>query len=392
LPAWRIPSLAEESDLERTEPPSGRRIEKAREEGQIPHSRELMAFLVMAMSVSGFWALGGWLTRHAEVIVRHGLAFDRGAVFDVDSMGRSLTSLSGEAALLMAPLFVLAIAGAFAAQIAVGGWVFAPKALTLNLSRMDPIQGIKRLFSLNSLSELVKAIMKALLVGGVIYWVVRRQQDQFFALIMQPLDTALTSFGHMLIFASIAMVVGVGMIAAMDVPYQLWSYYRGLRMTKEELKQEFKEMEGDPQLKARIRSQQREMARKRMMAEVPTADVVVTNPTHFAVALKYDREHMGAPLVVAKGMNLIAGRIRAIAAEHQVPILEAPPLARALHRHAEIGDQIPASLYTAVAEVLAYVYQLGQYVSGGMPAKPQPPTAIAIPPGLDPGELAAVAA
>lgn len=379
--------MAEESDLERTEPPSGRRIEKAREEGQIPHSRELMAFLVMAMSVGGFWVLGGWLSRQAGGILRHGLAFDRNAAFDVDFMGRSFVALSGEAALLLAPFFVLTLVGIFAAQIAVGGWIFAPKALTLNLSRIDPLKGIGKLFSLNSLSELVKAVMKALLVGSVIYWVVRHQQDQFFALIMQPLDTALTSFGHMLIFASIAMVVGLGLIAALDVPYQLWSYYRGLRMTKEELKQEFKEMEGDPQLKARIRSQQREMARKRMMSEVPKADVVVTNPTHFAVALKYDRERMGAPVVVAKGMNLLAARIRELAAEHRVPVLEAPPLARALHRHTEIGEQIPARLYTAVAEVLAYVYQLGQYGSGGAAGRPEPPAAIAVPADLDPGEI-----
>ena len=384
--------MAEESDLERTEPPSGRRIEKAREEGQIPHSRELMAFLVMAMSVGGFWVLGGWLSKQAGGILRHGLAFDRNAAFDVDAMGHSFVALSWEAALLLAPFFALTIAGILAAQVAVGGWIFAPKALTLNLSRIDPLQGIKRMFSLNSLSELVKAIMKALLIGGVIYWVVRHQQDHFFALIAQPLDRALTSFGHMLIFASIAMVVGLGMIAALDVPYQLWSYYRGLRMTKEELKQEFKEMEGDPQLKARIRSQQREMARKRMMTEVPKADVVVTNPTHFAVALKYDRERMGAPVVVAKGMNLLAARIRDLAVEHRVPVLEAPPLARALHRHTEIGDQIPARLYTAVAEVLAYVYQLGQYAAGGAPVRPEPPAAIAVPEDLDPGEIVEVGA
>lgn len=381
--------MAEESDLERTEPPSGRRIEKAREEGQIPHSRELMAFLVMALSVGGFWVLGGWLSRHASGILRQGLAFDRDAAFDVNAMGHSFVALSVEAMLLMAPLFALAIAGVFAAQIAVGGWVFSPKALTLNPARIDPLQGIKRMFSLNSLSELVKAVMKALLIGGVIYWVVRHQQDQFFALIMQPLDTALTSFSQMLIFAAIAMVVGLGLIAGMDVPYQLWNYYRGLRMTKEELKQEYKEMEGDPQLKARIRSQQRDMARKRMMSEVPKADVVVTNPTHFAVALKYDRERMGAPVVVAKGMNIVAAKIRDLAAEHRVPVLEAPPLARALHRHTEIGDQIPARLYTAVAEVLAYVYQLGQYAVGGVPVRPEPPAVIAVPEDLDPGEVTA---
>jgi flagellar biosynthetic protein FlhB len=182
------------------------------------------------------------------------------------------------------------------------------------------------------------------------------------------------------------MVAGLAVIAMIDVPFQLWQYYSRLKMTREELKQEYKEMEGDPQLKARIRSTQREAARRRMMSEVPKADVVVTNPTHFAVALKYDADKMGAPTVVAKGMNLVAQKIRELAEEHKVPVLEAPPLARALYRHAEIGDQIPATLYTAVAEVMAYVYQLDQYMAGAMGLlAPQPPAAIAVPAGLDPG-------
>ncbi len=214
-----------------------------------------------------------------------------------------------------------------------------------------------------------------------------------FALILQPGDTALALFGPMIMFAAVGLVVGLGVIAAIDVPFQLWRYYAGLRMTKEELRQEMKELEGDPQLKARIRSQQREIARRRMMAEVPKADVVVTNPTRFAVALKYDRESMGAPKVVAKGMNLVAQKIRDLASEHKVPLMEAPPLARALYRHSDIGDPIPVALYTAVAEVLAYVYQLGEYLTaGGVTAPPQPPIAIAVPEGMDPGDFGEVTA
>jgi flagellar biosynthetic protein FlhB len=377
--------LAEESDLERTEPPSGRRLEKAREEGQVPQSRELMAFMVLAASVSGFWILGGWLTQHAGGILSHGLSFSRDAAFDPAAMTHSFAALSWEAMLLMAPLFLLTIAAAMATPFTLGGWLFATKALGPNFSRMDPINGIKRLISWNSIGELVKAVLKALLIGGIIYWVVRHQQDQLFALIAQPLNQALNSFGHMLLFAATALVAGLALIAAMDVPFQLWRYYHGLRMTKEELRQEGKEMEGDPQMKARIRSQQREMARKRMMSEVPKADVVVTNPTHYAVALKYDSGSMGAPQVVAKGMNLIAQNIRELAEENSVPVLEAPPLARALYRHTEVGDQVPATLYTAVAEVMAYVYQLNQYAAAGGALPPQAPAAIAVPPGLDPG-------
>jgi flagellar biosynthesis protein FlhB len=378
--------LAEDSDLERTEPASGRRIEQARAEGQVPQSRELAAFLVMATGVGGIWALGDWLTHRAGDIIRHGLAFDRRAAFDPEFMGVSFVNLSWEAFTLTAPIFLLTIAAALLTPFAFGGWNFSSKALTPDPMRMDPLRGLKRMFSWQSIAELVKSVLKAFLLGGIIWWVVRHEQDHLFALITQPIDVALSSTGRILVFAALAMVAGLAVIAMIDVPFQLWQYYSRLKMTREELKQEYKEMEGDPQLKARIRSTQREAARRRMMAEVPKADVVVTNPTHFAVALKYDADRMGAPTVVAKGMNLVAQKIRELAEEHKVPVLEAPPLARALYRHAEIGDQIPATLYTAVAEVMAYVYQLDQYVAGAMGLlAPQPPAAIAVPAGLDPG-------
>jgi flagellar biosynthetic protein FlhB len=187
----------------------------------------------------------------------------------------------------------------------------------------------------------------------------------------------------------VALIAGLALIAAIDVPFQLYQYHDRLKMTREELRREFKESEGDPQLKARIRSQQREMARGRMMSEVPKADVVVTNPTHYAVALKYDGNSMQAPVVVAKGMNLIAERIRELASENQVPLLEAPPLARALYRHAEVGDAIPAGLYSAVAEVMAWVYQVKSFAAGADElAEPLAPHSIVVPPGLDPGVVA----
>lgn len=379
--------MAEESDLERTEPASSRRLEQAREEGRVPQSRELSAFLVLLAGASGFWSIGDWLTQHASSIVRHGLSFDRAAAFDAHALSSSFLTLSWDALLLAAPLFVLAIAGAVAAPVMLGGLVFSPNAMTLDFTRIDPLKGLGRIFSMQGVAELIKALLKAALVGGVVYWVVLHQQDALFALLSQPLESGLVSFGQMLMFAFLALVCGVALIAAIDVPFQLWQYYSKLRMTKEEVRQEGKEQEGDPQMKARIRSQQRELARKRMMSEVPKADVVVTNPNHYAVALKYDSKNMGAPQVVAKGMNLIAKRIRELAAENGVPLLEAPPLARALYRHSDIGDQIPAALYTAVAEVMAYVYQLNQFISSGgrgvMP--PQPPRDLPVPADMDPG-------
>ena len=378
--------MADDSDLERTEPASSRQIEQARAEGQIPQSRELVAFLVLATAVGGLWAMGGWLTQRAANIVTHGLVFDRKAAFDPGAMAASFHSLSWEAFVLLAPIFLLTILAALLAPVAMGGWVLTGKSMTPDLSRLDPIKGLARMFSWQSLAELVKSVLKALLIGGVIWWVVKHEQDHLFALISAPIDVALASTGRILIYAALALVAGLALIAGIDVPFQLWQYYSRLKMTREELRQEYKELEGDPQLKARIRSQQREVARRRMMSEVPKADVVVTNPTHFAVALKYEAGSMGAPTVVAKGMNLVALRIRELAEANSVPVLEAPPLARALHRHAELGDQIPATLYTAVAEVMAYIYQLNEYAAGAFgPVAPQPPLAIAVPAGLDPG-------
>lgn len=378
--------MAEESDLERTEPASGRRLEKAREEGNLPQSRELMAFLVLAAGVGGLWAMGGWLSSRTTLLLRDGLTLTHDVAFDPTQMFARFTHLAGESLVTLAPLFLLTIAGAIVGPMVIGGWNFTGKPLQLNFAKMDPLQGIKRIFSLQGVAELVKAVLKSLLVGTVIWWVIRHEQDNLFALITMPVEAGAPAMVHELLTASLMIVGGMAILAAIDVPFQLWQYYSRLRMTKEELKQEGKEQEGSPEVKGRIRRQQREAARRRMMQEVPKADVVVTNPTHYAVALKYDSDRMAAPQIVAKGMNLIAANIRELAVQNNVPVLEAPPLARALYKHAEIGDQVPTTLYTAVAEVMAYVYQLSQYLAGvqGMQA-PEAPRTIAVPDELDPG-------
>jgi flagellar biosynthesis protein FlhB len=380
--------MAEESDLEKTEPASPRRIEKAREEGQVPQSRELMAFLVMAAGAGALWALSSWFVRGGEEVMRMGLVFDRQDAFDTQAIGVNLLALGTSALGTLAPFFLVTMVAVLLTPVLLGGFVFSPKALTLKFERLDPLKGVKRMFSWQSIAEMVKGVLKALLLGGIVFWVVLNERDNLFALLGQPLETALPSFGRMILYAFIGFVAGLAVIALIDVPFQLWRYYAGLRMTREELRQELKELEGDPQLKARIRSQQREIARRRMMSEVPKADVVVTNPTHFAVALKYDNAKMGAPLVVAKGMNLVAQKIRDLAAESKVPVIELPPLARALHRHVEVGAAIPATLYTAVAEVMAYIYQLNAFMAQGGATglvPPMPPVAVAVPVGLDPG-------
>lgn len=378
--------MADESDLEKTEPASPRRLEQAREDGNIPQSRELMAFMVLAAGAGTFWLLGSWIAHGAANLVRHGLSFSRGEAFDTRVMSESALVLTVDAFALVAPIFLAVIAAIMLTPFTMGGPALSAKAFSLDLTRMDPVKGLGRMFSWQSIAELVKAVLKALLIGGVLFWIVRNEQDRLFSLLAQPIEVGLTSFSQLLFFSFVALITGLAVIAAIDVPFQLWQYHDRLKMTREELKKEARESEGDPQLKARIRSQQREMARSRMMSQVPKADVVVTNPTHFAVALKYDRSATRAPVVVAKGMNLIAERIREIAGENDVPLLEAPPLARALYRHAEVGDQIPAALYAAVAEVMAWVYQMNEFAANaGAMLLPTPPELIAVPDGFDPG-------
>lgn len=376
--------MAEDSDLEKSEQPSARRLEQAREEGQVPQSRELSTFLVLVIGVLSLWALGGWMSDRVLGILRHGFSFERAVAFDPRLMLKDFGDLFTQAMITMLPLFGILMLAAIAAPILLGGFVFSPKALGMKLSRMNPIAGLGRMFSVHGLVELVKSILKAGIVGGMGAFVFLREHEHVFSLMSMALDRAITEFFDTLVWSALLIVLGLAAIALIDVPFQLFQYYKKLRMTKEEVKREFKEQEGDPQLKARIRRVQMEMARRRMMSEVPKADVVVTNPTHFSVALKYDSARMGAPVVVAKGRGELALKIREIAREHKVPLLEAPPLARALYAHCELEATVPAALYRAVAEVMAYVYQLNHWLShGGTP--PTTPEGLAVPEGLDPG-------
>jgi len=364
--------MAEDSDLEKTEAPTGRRIEQAREQGQVPHSRELGSFLVLIVSAGTVWFLGGWFVQRLSLVFRKGLVWDRRAVDDPEYALTRFSALSWDAVVAFWPLILALVLAALASPFLLNAWNFAPKAFTPDLTRLNPLNGIKRVFSWNGLVEMVKAVAKAGLIGGVAVWVIWREQDQLFQLLSLPLDAGLAMAGDMVSWSFLLIVAAMFLIVAADVPFQLWQYYDKLKMTKEEVKQEHKEMEGSPEVKGRIRRLQREAAQRRMMSAVPKADVIVTNPTHFAVALAYTAG-MRAPKVVAKGVDAVALRIREIGAEHGVPLLEAPPLARTLYRFAELEDEIPGALYNAVAEVLAYVYQLNRYreVGGSYPVPPR---------------------
>ena len=364
--------MAEESDLEKTEEPTGRRIEQAREKGQVPHSRELATFLVLIVAAAAFWAMGGWVVQRATTVVRRGLVIDSQLARDPTLMVSRLADLATDALLVFSPLLGLLLLAAILPPFFLNAWVFSPKAITPDFNRLNPLSGLGRMVSWGSLMELGKAVLKSVLIGGIAVMLIWKERDEIFGLLAEPLETALDHAGHLLGFSFLMLVGGLVLVVAADVPFQLWQYFSKLKMTKEEVKQEMKEMMGDPHVKGRIRSLQMQAARKRMMSAVPQADVIVTNPTHYAVALAY-KAGMTAPKVVAKGVGVIALKIREIGTEHSVPVMEAPPLARALFKHADLDADIPSALYSAVAEVLAYIYQLSNWrqMGGNYPMPPR---------------------
>ena len=376
--------MADESDLDRTEAATPRRREKAREEGQVARSRELASFALLAAGFYGAWLLAAPSGAHLQAMLRGAFAFDRATAFDAHRMLSAAGSASIEGLAALLPILALTGLAALLAPMALGGWLISQKTFELKFDRLNPISGLGRIFSIQGPIQLGMSLAKTLVVGGIGGIAIWRSKDELLGLATQPLGSAVADAMHLVAVCCGTTVAGMLVVAALDVPYQIWQYNKKLRMTKEEVKREHRENEGDPHVKGRIRQQQRAIARRRMMAAVPKADVVVTNPTHFAVALQYTDGEMRAPKVVAKGVNLVAARIRELATEHNVPLLEAPPLARALYHNVEIEREIPGSLYSAVAEVLAWVYQLRRFRSEGG-AFPAAPVDLEVPADLDKG-------
>jgi flagellar biosynthesis protein FlhB len=374
--------MAEESDLEKSEPASPARLEKAREEGQVARSRELVTFVMLATGMGALWTMGAMMGGHFSSALRNGLQFERASAFDASHMMMQAGTAVLHALQALMPLLVMMLVAALVAPMMLGGWLFSTKSLAPTFSKMNPVAGIGRMFSTESLAELIKTIVKSLLVGGVAWKVISAEVGDIMALMSEPVHAALPHTLKLVAMTCALIIGSLLLVALIDVPYQLWSHHRKLRMSREDLRQEQKENDGDPQVKAQIRRQQQQMAKRRMMAEVPKADIIVTNPTHFAVALKYHDKEMRAPRVVAKGADLVALRIRAMAEEHKIPILEAAPLTRALYRHTKLGDEVPAALYAAVAEVLAWAYQLNHQLSEGGTA-PRAPQNLPVPESLD---------
>jgi flagellar biosynthetic protein FlhB len=357
---------------ERTEQATPKRLEEARKKGQIPRSRDLSTAAVTLVGGAALYLLGGQITGQMAEMMRRSLALSRDEATDANHMLPALGTAAADGLWLSAPVLAAITLAAIIAPLALGGWSFSGQAMAPQFSRLNPLEGIKRMFALRSLIELAKAMAKfgvVAIIASIVLW---NDASTLMALGREPLQQAI---GHAVQISGKALLVisaGLLIIAGIDVPYQLWQYAKQMRMSREEIREEYKESEGSPEVKGRIRQLQQQLARQRMMQEVPKADVVVTNPTHFAVALKYDEKRMRAPIVVAKGVDVIAAKIREVAGENAVPIFEAPPLARVLYRNVDIGDEIPATLYVAVAQILTYVFQIRVAKRAGQQPPPKP--------------------
>ncbi|MDF7679597.1 flagellar biosynthesis protein FlhB [Enterobacteriaceae bacterium ESL0689] len=364
--------MAEDSDLEKSEAPTPHRIEKAREEGQIPRSRELTSVLMLSAGLVIMLMYGGHLAQHLAQMVIQGLHFDHGMIHDDKQLVLRFGMLLRQVVWALLPIMAGLVLVALIAPTLLGGILLSSKSLKCDLKRLNPLSGLKRIFSTQALAELLKGGLKVTLVGSVTALFLSHNWDDILYLMTQPPREALGHALHLTLRCGLLVVLGLIPMVAFDVFWQLWSHFKKLKMTKQDIRDEFKQQEGDPHIKGRIRQQQRAIAQRRMMADVPKADVIVTNPTHYAVALQYN-EKMNAPKVLAKGAGEVALRIRELGEQHKIPMLEAPPLARALYRHSEPGQYIPTPLYAAVAEVLAWVYQLRRWRREGglIPKKPE---------------------
>ena len=353
-----------ESGQDKTEDPTDKRKKDAREKGEIARSKELNTVFVMIIGAAGLLAFGGSMAQMMMQLMRDNFVISREALMDERSMSLMLM-VSGKAALLSVQPMLIALAlAALIGPVSLGGWLFAAGSMAPKFSRLNPASGIKRMFSAKSLIELVKALAKFLVVLVVAIVVLAKDKNDLLAIAHEPLEMAVVHSLQLVGWSTLWMACGLVIIAAVDAPIQLWEAHKKLLMTKQEVRDEHKDSEGRPEVKQRIRQLQREMSQRRMMAEVPNADVIITNPTHYAVALKYDPDKGGAPMLLAKGTDFMALKIREIGVEHQILLLESPALARSIYYSTELEQEIPAGLYLAVAQVLAYVYQIRQYRAG----------------------------
>jgi flagellar biosynthesis protein FlhB len=367
-----------DTDQEKTEAATPRRLEEARKKGQVPRSRELNVLASLLVSGIALLVLGPMMIASIRKLLVRGLSFDHNLAYDTFAMSEELWSAAIATMLLLAPFFLLMWAVSLLSPLALGGWLFSGDMAMPKFSRIDPASGLARMFSVKSLMELGKAIAKFLLVAVVVVTILNNILEDIIRLPLLEIEVSLDHMASLLIKSFLGFSIVLLIVVFIDVPYQIWDHQKQVRMTKQEIREEMKDTEGRPEVKMAIRAKQQEIAQRRMMEEVPKADVIITNPTHYAVALKYDQNGGGAPIVIAKGKDLIAAKIREIAKENKIVIFSAPPLARALYRSTDLNQQIPENLFVAVAQVLAYIFQLRQAAHSSR-VIPHPPTNIPVP-------------
>jgi flagellar biosynthetic protein FlhB len=376
--------MAEETGQEKTEEPTAKRLREAREKGDIPRSKELTTTVLLLAAALSAYLFGGQVARQLSTMMRFNFELDKDTIADPGAMVAHLVQSMSDAFFSLWGLFLLLVLAALIGPIALGGWNFSGQALQPKGSRINPLSGLKRMFSLNALMELLKGMAKFGVVGSVAIVVLLLDRPEIASLAKQTVEAAMAHAVEIVIWSFLIMSAAMILVAVVDVPFQMYSYTKKLKMTLQEVKDEMKNTEGKPEVKGRIRQLQREMSQRRMMQNVPEADVVITNPTHYAVAIRYDQARGNAPFVVAKGADFVALKIRELAEEHDVPVLSSPALARALYHAAEIDEEVPVGLYKSVAQVLAWVYQLKRYKQRLESDRPEPPAEsdIEIPDGL----------
>jgi flagellar biosynthetic protein FlhB len=361
-----------DSSQEKSEEPTARKLEKARDDGQIPRSKELSTSLVLIVGAMSLWGFGEVIFDGARNIITYNFMLEREQIFDEKQMIKHLAASALESMLSIAPVMIALVVAAIFGPLALGGWMFSGKSLMPKASRISPIAGLKRMFGMKALVELLKSWAKVLTIAfctvGLFYWL----KDDLLYINREPTEPAIIHAVQLVMIGALVLAVSTLLVSIIDVPFQIYDFTKKMKMSLQEVKDEHKDTEGKPEVKQRVRRLQYEMSQRRMMDDVPDADVVITNPTHYSVALKYSSDSMGAPILVAKGFDEMAFKIREIAKHHKVPVIESPSLARSIYTYTSIGKEIPEGLYIAIAQVLAYVYQLDQYFKGLGPKPKQP--------------------
>ncbi|MDD1621142.1 MAG: flagellar biosynthesis protein FlhB [Methylococcaceae bacterium] len=370
--------MAEDSGQDKTEEPTSKRLADSRKKGQVPRSKELSTFVTLIVSSALFIYMGRYMADQLLEMMRHQFQLSREVIFDPATPAIYLKQALIEGFEGIVPFMLALMVADLLVPLMMGGWNYTTEAFEPKFSKLNPLAGIKKIIGTQGLVELIKAIIKTVLVAFVAWNLFKVYFDDFMGLSRMSVEQAIFHAGDIIVFCVLILSATLLLVVMIDVPYQLWHYKEQMKMTKQEVRDEAKEMEGSPEVKGKIRRMQMEAAQRRMMEAVPSADVIVTNPTHFAVALKYDQNSSGAPLLVAKGTDLVAAQIRNLAMASKVPLVAAPSLARALYYSTELNQEIPRGLFLAVAQVLAYVFQLRAASQQGW-NKPVPPSDVQVP-------------